>query len=89
MSNNVKIFRAKGYFRKNKKNIAFQTEIRALKLEHGLEKLYSEIGSRHRVKRTEIFFEKEEGIVEITPEEAKFLISTQIDEPDFAIKTKY
>ncbi|MCH8906864.1 MAG: 50S ribosomal protein L18a [Candidatus Heimdallarchaeota archaeon] len=86
MPSNVKIFRAKGYFRKNKSNFQFTSEFRALEVKHGLEKLYSELGSRHRLKRTEIFIDKKDGIKEITADEAIFSISTQMDEPDFEIQ---
>ena len=62
MTEQVKIFRAKGHFIKNRKKIALSAELRAIKIEHALEKLYSEIGSRHRVKRSEIFIPKKETL---------------------------
>jgi len=45
----------------------FVKEIRALKLEHALEKLYSELGSKHKVKRAHIKILKVE---EIPPDQA-------------------
>ncbi|RLG88648.1 MAG: 50S ribosomal protein L18a [Thermoprotei archaeon] len=45
----------------------FVVEIRAIKKEHALEKLYSEFGSRHKLKRSHIKIVK---IEEISPEEA-------------------
>ena len=46
----------------------FVVEIRAIKKEHALEKLYSEFGSRHKLKRSHIKVVK---IEEISPEEAR------------------
>lgn len=46
----------------------FVVEIRAIKKEHALEKLYSEFGSRHKLKRSHIKIVK---IEEISPDEAK------------------
>lgn len=46
----------------------FVVEIRAIKKEHALEKLYSEFGSRHKLKRSHIKIVK---IEEISPDEAR------------------
>ncbi|MEM1659165.1 MAG: 50S ribosomal protein L18Ae [Candidatus Jordarchaeales archaeon] len=69
--NEVKVFRIEGYYvkKKVKKNkYFFVDEIRALKKDHALELIYSNIGSRHRVKRRNIVIEKVEVI---KPEEAE------------------
>ncbi len=61
-----KIWRATGEFRKKKRTFSFDVELMADKEEHVREKIYSEIGSRHKVKRRELTFDK---IVELKPEE--------------------
>ncbi len=67
----VKVFRIYGYMLIGHDSVPewrkFVKEIRALKLEHALEKLYSEFGSRHKVKRSHIKILKVE---EIPPEQA-------------------
>ena len=50
----VKIFRIKGRITKKNFQTAFKKEIRALKAEDAVEKLYMELGSKHRVKRFHI-----------------------------------
>ncbi|MHA2090986.1 MAG: 50S ribosomal protein L18Ae [Candidatus Kariarchaeaceae archaeon] len=80
-----KIYRATGHFVKNKRRIPLQIECRASKVEDVLEKVYSEIGSRHRVKREEIFIAKKGGIVEISLEEASKLVFSDVDKDDFKI----
>lgn len=71
MGKEVKIFRITGFMLiaqdKLPRWIKFVKEIRALKAEHALERLYSELGSRHKVKRANI---KIVNITEISPEEA-------------------
>jgi large subunit ribosomal protein LX len=64
----VKIFRVSGKITKPKLRTTFQKETRALKPEDALEKVYKEIGSKHRVKRFEIKILKVE---EISAEETK------------------
>jgi large subunit ribosomal protein LX len=49
--NKMKVFRVTGTIRKPKLNTAFQKEVVADKPEHAVEKVYAEIGSKHRVKR--------------------------------------
>ncbi|TFF92107.1 50S ribosomal protein L18a [Candidatus Thorarchaeota archaeon] len=61
-----KIWRATGEYDKKKKTFVFTKELIADKKSHVKEKIYSDLGSRHRVKRREIRFEK---IEEIEPEE--------------------
>jgi len=64
----VKIFRVSGKIMKPNFRTEFEKEVRALKPEHAIEKIYMELGSRHRVKRTHIKILKVE---EIKPEEAE------------------
>ncbi|MEM4461357.1 MAG: 50S ribosomal protein L18Ae [Candidatus Bathyarchaeia archaeon] len=54
----VKRFRITCSYRIGIFKTRFSKEVRALKLEDALEKLYSEVGSHHRVKRRNIRVEK-------------------------------
>ncbi len=62
-----KVWRAKGEYRKLKRKFTFSKEMIALKETHVRERLYSELGSRHRVKRRDITISE---VIEIKPEEA-------------------
>lgn len=62
----VKVFRVTGEINKPNYKTSFRKEIRALKPEHAIEKVYKEFGSRHRAKRFQIKIVKVE---EISPEE--------------------
>lgn len=64
----TKIFRVKGWFKHDNRRQTFTKETRALSEKHVLEQVYSEIGSRHKVKRNLIHVSE---ITEIKPEEAK------------------
>lgn len=64
----VKVFRIKGVFERNGKREDFTKEYRGLKEEDVIELLYSEMGSKHRVKRNRIWIE---SVEEIAPQEAK------------------
>jgi large subunit ribosomal protein LX len=61
-----KVWRATGEYRKKRRKFRFTREMIAMKEAHVRERLFSEIGSRHRVKRKDIAIEE---IVEIKPEE--------------------
>ena len=50
----VKKFRISGEIKKGKTKIPFSVEFNAMKEEHALQRLYSEMGSRHRARRFEI-----------------------------------
>ena len=67
----IKVFRIYGYMLIGTSSAPewrkFVKEIRAVKLSDALEKLYSELGSKHKVKRSHIKVLKVE---EISPEEA-------------------
>ena len=54
MPSEIKTFIIEGYFVKTLNKYDFIKKIRALKEEHALEKIYSEIGSNHKVKRRNI-----------------------------------
>ncbi|MCD6409357.1 MAG: 50S ribosomal protein L18a [Candidatus Verstraetearchaeota archaeon] len=58
----VKTFRISGKMRLSIDWVPFSKEIRALKEEHALEKLYSLLGSNHKVRRNLIVIEKIEVI---------------------------
>ncbi len=62
----MKIFKVTGEIKKPNLKTSFKQEIIAAKPEHAKEKVYAELGSRHRVKRYHI---KIISIEEIQPEE--------------------
>jgi large subunit ribosomal protein LX len=67
----VKIFRVIGKIRKPNFQTDFRKEIRALKPEDAIEKVYMLLGSKHRVKRFQMTISKVE---EIAPEEIENII---------------
>jgi len=64
----VKVFRVTGEIRKPNLKTPFKKEVVAAKPEHAVEKVYCEVGSKHRVKRFHI---KIENVEEVPPEEIK------------------
>ena len=58
----VKVFRVIGKITKPNYKTDFRKEIRALKPEEAVEKIYNEIGSKHRAKRVQIKVLKVEEI---------------------------
>jgi ribosomal protein L20A (L18A) len=74
---NAKIFRIEGKTSKPSFQTSFQKEIKAMKSEDAIERVYAEIGSHHRVKRVHI---KILSITEIQPEEAKDIIIRKLSE---------
>jgi large subunit ribosomal protein LX len=62
----LKVFRVTGEIRKPNLKTPFSKEVVAAKAEHAVEKVYAEIGSKHRVKRSHI---RVAGVVEIPPEQ--------------------
>jgi len=64
----VKVFRVVGRFSMGFQKSRFVKEVRALKPEHAVEKIYSEFGSRHKLKRTEIEIISVEEVTEPQPE---------------------
>ena len=67
----VKVFRVSGEIRKPNFQTEFRKEVRALKPEDAVEKVYMELGSKHRVKRFQMKISKVE---EISPEEIENII---------------
>ena len=64
----TKVFRIKGKFRMGEEMQPFTKEFRAISKENVIEKIYTDLGSRHKVKRGMI---KIEEVKEIKPEEAE------------------
>ena len=58
----VKVFRVTGKFMKPNLKRNFQKEVRAIKPENAIEKIYKEFGSKHRAKRYQIKIIKVEEI---------------------------
>ena len=68
----VKVFRVIGKIRKPNFQTDFRKEVRALKPEEAVERIYMELGSKHRAKRFQIKIIKVE---EVSPEEIEsFLV---------------
>ena len=67
----VKIFRVEGEILSPNYRTTFSKDVRALKPEHAVEKVYMELGSQHRVKRVHM---KLHSIKEITEEETEDLL---------------
>jgi large subunit ribosomal protein LX len=82
----AKIYRIHGYYKKGLKKFPINMDIRAMKLEDVMEKVYTDIGSRHYVKRKDIFIAKDSGITILeNPEEARIKDFADIDDPTFSI----
>jgi len=62
----VKVFRVTGEIRKPNLKTSFRKEVVAMKPEHAVEKVYAELGSKHRVKRFHI---KIVSVEEVPPQE--------------------
>ena len=60
----VKRFRITGDLRKRGENLHFKKEIRALKKEDALQRLYADMGSRHKARKFEIIIKTVEEIPE-------------------------
>ncbi len=58
----VKVFRVTGEIRKPNYQTGFRKEVRAVKPEEAMEKIYTEIGSKHRAKRFQIKIIKVEEV---------------------------
>ena len=61
----MKVFRVTGEIRKPNLQTPFRKEIVADKSEHAVEKVYAELGSRHRAKRVHI---KITNVEEVPPD---------------------
>lgn len=64
----MKVFRITGEIQKPNLQTSFRREVVALKPEHAVEKVYTELGSKHRVKRFQI---RITSVEEIPPEEVR------------------
>lgn len=64
----MKVFRINGWFKHDFGRQQFTRELLALSKEQALERVYSQVGSRHKVVRNLIHIE---DVVEIKPEEVK------------------
>lgn len=58
----MKVFRVVGEIQKTNLKTPFRKEVLAVKPEHAVEKIYTELGSRHRVKRFHIKISKVEEV---------------------------
>jgi large subunit ribosomal protein LX len=67
----IKVFRVSGKIRKPNFQTEFRKEVRALKPEDAVEKVYMLLGSKHPVKRFQMTISKVE---EIKPDEIKDII---------------
>ena len=71
----MKVFRVTGEINKPNLATSFAKEVLADKSEHAVEKVYTEIGSRHRVKRHHIKIVKS---IEVPPNEIENVILKKI-----------
>ncbi|MCD6522992.1 MAG: 50S ribosomal protein L18a [Candidatus Diapherotrites archaeon] len=71
----TKIFRVKGTFRQNRKDHNFTIDVRALNAATALHRVFSNLGSRHKLKQRSI---KIKEVKEIPPEESKSLLVKQL-----------
>jgi ribosomal protein L20A (L18A) len=58
------MFKIAGEIKKGKTRIPFAVEISALKQEHALQRLYADMGSKHRARRFEITINSIEQVSE-------------------------
>ncbi len=61
----MKVFRVTGEIRKPNLRTPFVKEVVASKPEHAVERVYAEIGSKHRVKR---YYMRVSNVEEISPD---------------------
>jgi len=64
----VKVYKVTGRITKPNFRTNFQKDVRALKPEEAIERIYKDLGSKHRVKRFHIIIEE---VKEVTPEESE------------------
>ncbi|MFN4132969.1 MAG: 50S ribosomal protein L18Ae [Candidatus Hadarchaeales archaeon] len=64
----MKIYRVEGWFKKGIFKQKFSKDVLGLSEKHALERIYSDIGSKHKVTRNQINIDK---VTEIKPEEVK------------------
>jgi large subunit ribosomal protein LX len=66
----VKTFKATGEVKKAQGSIPFSVEVRAMKEQDVIERLYADLGSRHKARRLEIKLKKIEELKTSEPETA-------------------
>ncbi len=66
----VRTFRATGEVKKAQGSIPFSVEVRAMKEQDAIERLYADLGSRHKARRLEIKLKKIEELKTSEPETA-------------------
>ena len=71
----LKVFRVSGEINKPNLKTPFNKEVLAVKSDHAVEKIYAEIGSKHRVKRFQL---KISNVEEISIDEIENPIIKQI-----------
>lgn len=64
----VKIFRVEGIVRRPHNPMPFSKDVRAMKGEDAVEKVYADLGSQHRIKRVHV---KISSVSEISLEEVR------------------
>lgn len=67
----VKTFRIAGEVKKPRTTIPFALEIRATKEQDAIERVYAEVGSRHKARRLEIKLKKVEEVKPVETETAE------------------
>ena len=67
----VKIFRITGQVKKARVTIPFAVEIRAMKDRDAIERLYTDLGSRHKARRAEVKLKKIEELKSKSTETAE------------------
>ena len=73
----IKIFRVEGIITKPNYIMPFSKDIRALKSEDAVEKVYTDLGSQHKAKR---FHVKINSVKEISLEETEDIIIHELSE---------
>lgn len=71
----TKTYRITGVFRQNRRKNPFKVDARALDENAAKNKIYKDLGSKHKLKRRDIFIE---NITEIEPKDSKSLVLQQL-----------
>ena len=71
----IKIYRLKGVFGQKGEKQPFTLDVRAAKPEEAKEKVYTDMGSKHKIKR---FLIKISSVEEISPEDTTSLVASQL-----------
>ncbi len=73
----VKIFRIKGRILKHNYNTAFSKDISSTTEKAAVEKIYTDLGSQHKVRRVHV---RIESVQEIEPDESSDILIGQLNE---------